>query len=77
MRAFLGCGAVLALAGIVAWAQTPAPAIAGVYSEGADLPGPIAPGMLAFVAGSNLASSTGLCNATTPLPSCATASRCW
>lgn len=60
--------AVMALAGFGAWAQSAAPVIAGVYSEGSTLSGPIAPGMLAMVTGSNLAASTVMCNATTPLP---------
>ena len=68
MRVLLSCGAVLALAGFGAWAQPGAPVITGVYSEDPTLAGPIAPGMLAIVVGSNMGTSNVLCNATTPLP---------
>ena len=68
MRILLRYSAVLALASFGVWAQSSAPVITGVYSEGSTLSGPIAPGMLAMLSGSNLASSTVMCNGTTPLP---------
>jgi len=61
-------GIVLAFSAFAAWAQLSAPVITSVCNEGSTLPSAIAPGMLVILVGSNLASSTGTCNATTPLP---------
>ena len=68
MRVLLRCSAALALAGSGAWAQSSAPAIASVVNEASLAAGPIAPGMLVLVNGSNMANSTLLCNTTTPIP---------
>jgi hypothetical protein len=61
------CSAVLALAGLGAWAQSSTPAITSVVNGGSMATGPIAPGMEAIVLGTRL----------THYQSHAAVSRCW